>query len=472
MFVSLYGRRCTFQRQPEGLQVRVSQIRAVRGSPARPVGRSVLRNLDIPVALAAPTVTGLPVLRSRASHVLSQDLAAPTVTGLPVLRSRGSGRGSPFDAVGFVDLGNAVTACDCVRSRLAPMPSMLHIQVLAEYDLQLCACSKGDTCVPMYRVEATGSPVCFTQVNVTAVCNESYAPNHGHLNELHYNVSELSRMRPQQVKQRFTKRLLDRGRLKNPENGVKYFKTFLRPLFVKGAANVFLYRLQQFMNLHRGNGNMLRWITKFQLSVQRMQEAWNDTYLPITDPTNAEAMERAKNRLRDQHARTILITANLVALIFVSLSDLTQDQRQVLTSLMAHRNRVLADYRLNELREVYPARPRLPLLYLDNHEGYWVEDEEDGTEAFLEADEDAFWVYYEEHYTWFQRRFQGRKMRRGVKGGRRKGKGKGGKGSGGRRFFKRRKGKSNLADDQTDAWQADAQWQDRQWQDQSWDDWS
>ena len=64
-------------------------------------------------------------------------------------------------------------------------------------------------------------------------------------------------------------------------------------------------------------------------------------------------MERANERLRDQHARTILITANLVALIFVSLSDLTQDQRQVLTSLMAHRNRVSADYRLNELREGY-----------------------------------------------------------------------------------------------------------------------
>ena len=77
-------------------------------------------------------------------------------------------------------------------------------------------------------------------------------------------------------------------------------------------------------------------------------------------------MERAKNRLRDQHARTILITANLVALIFVSLSDLTQDQRQVLTSLMAHRNRVLADYRLNELREVYPARPRLPSTILSS----------------------------------------------------------------------------------------------------------
>ncbi|OLP78291.1 hypothetical protein AK812_SmicGene41544 [Symbiodinium microadriaticum] len=59
----------------------------------------------------------------------------------------------------------------------------------------------------------------------------------------------------------------------------------------------------------------------------------------------------ANERLRDQHARIIPIAAILVALIFVSVSDLTQDQRQALTSLMAHRNRVLADYRLNELRE-------------------------------------------------------------------------------------------------------------------------
>ena len=311
------------------------------------------------------------------------------------------------------------------------------------------------------------------------------------------------------------KRLLDRDRLKDPNNGVKYFKSFLRPLFVKGAANVFLYRFQQFMNLHRGNGDMLRWITRSQLSVQRMQEAWNDTYLPITDPMNAEvrafiaglpaeeqatitnddAMERANERLRDQHARTIPITANLVALIFVSLSDLTQDQRQVLTSLMAHRNRVLADYRMNELREVYleifcttKTSVDNPLLapsghggrktflvieegYLDNQEGYWVEDEEDGAEGFLEADEDTFWVYDEDNYTWFQRRFQGRKMKRGFKG-QRKGKGKGRKGSGGRRFFKKRKGRSNLADNSTDAWQAEGQWHDDSWQESSWDDWS
>ena len=312
------------------------------------------------------------------------------------------------------------------------------------------------------------------------------------------------------------KRLLDRDRLKDPNNGVKYFKSFLRLLFVKGAANVFLYRFQQFMNLHRGSGDMLRWITRFQLSLSRMQEAWNDTYIPITDVNNAEvrayvmslpqeeqqaitpeeAMNRANERLREQHSRTIPITANLVALVFVSLSDLTQDQRQVLTSLMAHRNRVLADYRLVELRAVYleifcttKTSVDNPLLapsghggrktflvldegYLDNSEGYWVEDEDDGTEGFLEADEDAFWVYDDVNYSWFQRRFQGRRMRRGAKG-RRKGKGKG-KGSTGRRFFKKKKGsgKSHFADEQfqSDAWQSDWQWQEASWDEWSWDD--
>ena len=150
---------------------------------------------------------------------------------------------------------------------------------------------------------------------------------------------------------------------------------------------------------------------------------------------------------------------------------------------MAHRKRPLADYRLAELREVCLPGGVLRNKnhsgtflvidegYLDDTEGYWVEDEEDGAEGFLEADEDAFWIYDEENYSWFQRRFQGRKMKRGSKG-KRKGKGKGGKGSGGKRFFKRKKGKSRLANDQPqnpDAWQADWQWQDTSWDEWSWD---
>ena len=241
-----------------------------------------------------------------------------------------------------------------------------------------------------------------------------------------------------------------------------------------------------------------------------MQEAWDDTYVPITDVNNPEvrayvstltqeeqntitpedALAAANARMKGQHSRTIPITENLVALMFVSLADLTQDQRQVLTSLMAHRNRPLADYRIQELREVYlevfcTTRTSVenPLLapsghagrktflvldegYLDTYEGFWVEDEEDGAEGFLELDEDTFWVFDDDSAAWFQRRFQGRKMRRGKGGGKHKGKGKG-KGRGGRRFFKKKKGRSHMTEDQSDAWQA---WD---WQDQSWDeDWS
>ena len=42
------------------------------------------------------------------------------------------------------------------------------------------------------------------------------------------------------------------------------------------------------MTLHRGNGDMLRWITRFQLSRSRMQEAWDDTYVRITEVGNPE----------------------------------------------------------------------------------------------------------------------------------------------------------------------------------------
>ena len=107
---------------------------------------------------------------------------------------------------------------------------------------------------------------------------------------------------------------------------------------------------------------MLRWITRFQLSRSRMQEAWDDAYVPITEVGNPEvrayvtslpaedqatitaedALAQTNERLKRQHSPTIPITAN--SLMFVSLADLTQDQRQVLTSLMAHRNRPLVPH--------------------------------------------------------------------------------------------------------------------------------
>ena len=152
----------------------------------------------------------------------------------------------------------------------------------------------------------------------------------------------------------------------------------------------------------------------------------------------------------------------MLALIFVNLADLTQDQRNTLTSIMTHRGRTLDQYNVQELRDLFldlfcatktavdnpTMQPsgmaqRRSFLVLDEGElegtdGYWAEDDLDGAEGFLDALEDVFWVYDDADYTWYHRRFQGRQTRRGKGKGKRKGKGKG---RGGRRFFRSRKGK-------------------------------
>ena len=55
----------------------------------------------------------------------------------------------------------------------------------------------------------------------------------------------------------------------------------------------------------------------------------------------------------DKHIVISSLSPNLIALIFISAADLSQDQRQSLTSIMTHRNRTMDQYRVNELRETF-----------------------------------------------------------------------------------------------------------------------
>ena len=300
------------------------------------------------------------------------------------------------------------------------------------------------------------------------------------------------------------KRLLDREMLRDPQEGVNYFKRFLRPHFIKGAQNVFLYRFMQFMKYNRGTMDLQKWMTRFQLTGNRLIESWVDL-LPEETLTSPEAIlfvaQKRQEHDRDQQERAEVAAAsgaaphvvvpwsdelalvafrqyqenrrqvqrqafplgeNLLALIFVSLADLSQDQRNTLTSIMTHRGRTLDQYNIQELRDLFlemfcttktavdnpmmqPSgmAQRRSFLVLDEGDlegtdGYWAEDDEDGAEGFLDALEDVFWVYDDADYTWYQRRFQGKHIRRGKGKGKRKGKGKG---RGGRRFFRSRKGK-------------------------------
>jgi len=107
---------------------------------------------------------------------------------------------------------------------------------------------------------------------------------------------------------------------------------------------------------------------------------------------------------------------------------------------------------------------------LDGNFGYWAEDEEDGAEGFLDALEDVFWIWDDNDYSLYQRRFQIRRTRKG-KGKGRKGKGKG---RSGRRFFRprnkgkekgKRQGKSHLAEDES-------YWTQDEWQGNENENWS
>ena len=79
------------------------------------------------------------------------------------------------------------------------------------------------------------------------------------------------------------KRLLDRDELRQSNGrGVEYFKRTLRPHFVKGAQTVFLYRFMKFMKNNRGNRDLMKWMTRFQIDGRRLTESWMDL-LPDLD---------------------------------------------------------------------------------------------------------------------------------------------------------------------------------------------
>ena len=224
--------------------------------------------------------------------------------------------------------------------------------------------------------------------------------------------------------------------------------------------------------------------------------------VPWTGEHALTAFRQLNENRRQQQGLAFPLGDNLLALIFVNLADLTQDQRNTLTSIMTHRGRRLDQYNVQELRDLFlemfcttktavdnpMMQPsgigqRRSFLVLEEGElegtdGYWAEDDEDGPERFLDAFEDVFWVYDDADYTWYQRRFQGRQTRRGKGKGKRKGKGKC---RGGRRFFrsrkgkgrgKRRKGRSHMVSEEggEDEWNEGDEWNDHDPHDGYWAD--
>ena len=105
--------------------------------------------------------------------------------------------------------------------------------------------------------------------------------------------------------------LLDRESLR-ANNGVKYFRDTLRPNFIKGAQNVFLWRFYQFQSSKEEEvWKIVKWIGRFSLFWKRLRDAWMDNlpkssmseeqrqkqYLADANQSNEKRQRRNENAL-------------------------------------------------------------------------------------------------------------------------------------------------------------------------------
>ena len=94
------------------------------------------------------------------------------------------------------------------------------------------------------------------------------------------------------------KERLNRDRLRDPETGVDYFLSTLRPFFVKDLLSVFLYRFFQMLRCNRGQTDHQRWMVKYEIARQTAVDAWLDATTP--KPVEGEAAVVAQiGRLRE-----------------------------------------------------------------------------------------------------------------------------------------------------------------------------
>ena len=250
------------------------------------------------------------------------------------------------------------------------------------------------------------------------------------------------------------KAVLQNDLLQDPDEGVNYFKNTLKKYFLKGANNVYLYRLLSFFNHRRQNQEFLIFTSKFEILLMRLKAAWMELMPVFTaqSPSFRQSVQDANARTiaRDQQAAGVRAPPpallneddpvvlrqyiqgmqdrqrdafpfedNLIAQFFIIQSELSDQQRERLTSAMSLRNISLENYSYEMLKTHYhelfittrtsiqdlSIRPqggnRSNTFFIieqgeyEGEEGFWVEDEE-GLEGFMSNnDEETFWVLKE-----------------------------------------------------------------------------
>ena len=253
------------------------------------------------------------------------------------------------------------------------------------------------------------------------------------------------------------KAVLQNDLLQDPDERVNHFKNTLKKYFLKGATNVYLYRLLSFFNHRRQNQEFLIFTSNFEILLMRLKAAWMDLMPVFTaqSPSFRQSVQDANARTIARHQQaagtrappvllneddpTVLrqyITGmqdgqrdafpfgdNLIAQFFIIQSELSDEM------LKTHYHELFITTRTSiqdpSIRPQGGNRSNTFFILeqgeYEGEEGFWVEDE-DGLEGFMSNnDEETFWAL-EENDAFIASKVSGRNFR--FK--KRKGKGKSG----------------------------------------------
>ena len=114
-------------------------------------------------------------------------------------------------------------------------------------------------------------------------------------------VGEATRLKP----------LFDMELLKDPEKGVSYFLSVLRPHFIKDNEHVFLWRFFKFLNKKRGNADITMWIPSFVIEQKRLTDSWMDLAPILVDHTD---INYRATMIQEHQRRTVVMQQDFNAL--------------------------------------------------------------------------------------------------------------------------------------------------------------
>ena len=228
--------------------------------------------------------------------------------------------------------------------------------------------------------------------------------------------------------------MLDNALLRDPDRGLAHFKDTLRPYFVKGVNHAFLWRFLLLFRTYRGQHEFVHWIGRFEIAQKRLLASWADlidlTDLPdvgtaeflaaFTDAQREHYQQLANDEDRvnyqvtrqeqtitnqpAQHQHAFPLSDDLMSLIFLVQSDLTEQQREHFVSSMNIRQIAMPQHTYFQVKQLFlellcasrtrvadsiiAHQKRSSFFIIDEGEteeaerGFWAIDEETGEKGF------------------------------------------------------------------------------------------